>query len=239
MTVLEGTAPAAATPAVPNAAQPVVPAAGAAGQADPAKPHVPASALPDDALKARLDHAKATGQTELLRSLGIESPDQLKTIIAAHKATEDAKKSQEQRLAELTATVTSQTAALTIAVQQAVAGMTPEQKAAVDAIAGNDQALWLRTYGALVPTWKAAAALQSAQPAQPGQPAPPAQTPTPATPAPVQPASTSPAPAAPPAAGAVSPTDHKAVWEGMRAHNPIGAAQYLLAHQSQIYPPNK
>lgn len=229
MTVLEGAAPAAVTPAVPNAAQPVAPVAPAAGQGETPKPHVPASALPDDALKSRLDHAKATGQTELLRSLGIENPDQLKSIVDAHKASEDAKKTQEQRLVELTATVTSQNAALAVAVQQAVAGMTSEQKAAVDAIAGSDQALWLRTYGALAPTWKggaaATAAATSPAAAQPPQAAP------------VQPASTSPAPAAPPAAGSVSPTDHKAVWEGMRATNPIGAAGYLLTHQSQIFPP--
>lgn len=222
MTTEQG-APAPVVPAVPSAVAPVA--------ATPApKPQVLASDLPDDALKARLEQAKATGQTELLRSLGVENPEQLKTALAAVKAAEDAKKTDTERLAILSQQVTSLTQAVGVAVEQAASGITPEQRTAIDDIAGTDQALWLRTYKALAPTWKAAPLTTTASAAAPNTQAAPVPTPA------ALPANTAPAPTAPAPAGTQSEANHKAVYEQLQQRNPIQAARYFQQHQREIYP---
>jgi hypothetical protein len=50
------------------------------------------------------------------------------------------------------------------------------------------------------------------------------------------PAKTTAAPAAPPASTTSATTDHRAVYESMKAENPLAAALYLDAHARQIFP---
>lgn len=188
--------------------------------ADPPKPRVPADDLPPEALAARLEAAKRTGQTELLKQLGVDNPDQIKAALAALKAAEDAKKSDAEKLTSTQAELARANAALEKQRQMSdalwvveSAKLTPEQLAAVTTAAGDESSDRIRILAALRPTWTA--------PAAPASAAPPVST-TPNTPAP----STTPP---------GSPVDHKVVWEGLRASNPILAANYLLAHQSSIY----
>lgn len=203
-------------PAVPT----VTPAA-------PAPTPVMVSDLPEQALKARLDQAKSAAQKELLDSLGITDPAQAKAAIEAAKAAEEAKKTHEQRLAEQSLKLTSQEEGLAAAVDTFAALITPEQKAAIDGIAGNDKATWLKTYRAMAPTWNKATA--------PAAPAPVPGTVTPAAPA--APTSTAPAAPAPsPTNPITSPTDHVAVYANLKQTNPFAASAYLNKHGDACYP---
>lgn len=238
--------PAAATPVAPAASpltSPVAPPpAAATPQAQPAqvppqqaapeqpKPHVPASALPDDALKARLDQAKATGQTELLKGLGVASVDELKAAIEAKRVAEEAKRSDAEKLAlrdkeleQLRQQVATQEQVNAQLWDAQAAALTPAQVKAVTDLAGDNPSARLRALNTLLPTWA------TAQPASPAAPAAAAPVPQPA-PA----ANTSPTPAAPTPAGTITPTDHTAVWKGLKQANPVAAARYLVAHQADI-----
>ena len=213
MTVLEGApapvvTPAPAAPAVPPVVQ------------------VLATNLPPEALTARLDQAKRSAQKELLDSLGITDPAQAKAALDAAKAAEDAKKSNETRIAEQSLRLNSQEEGLAAAVETFAAGITPAQKAAVDAIAGQDKAAWLKAYRALAPTWNASTA-----------PVAPAPVPTTTPAAPVVPASTAPAAPAPsPTSPTTSPTDHVARYASLKITNPFAASTYLQRHGDACYP---
>lgn len=204
------------TPPVPPAAPVVTPET-------PAKPQTLATDLPPEALKARLDQAKETARRELLAELGVTDQAAVKAALDQAKATEESKKSDAQKLAELTARVTLQTEALMGVVERTKAGLTDEQKAAVTAIAGQDTALWLKTYNALAATWAKPAVSTPAAPAAPVAGATP-----PAVPA--VPASTAPTGGAPTPPSTTSPVDHSAVYQGLLQSNPFYAAGYLLQH---------
>ena len=202
----EGEVSPAVTPPVPPVAQ-------------PAKV-VTVDDLPPEALKQRLDQAKHSGQTELLASWGVTDPAQVKAYIDGARAAEEAKKSNEQRIAEQSVKLTAYEEGLAVAVETFGATIKPEQKAAVDAIAGTDKALWLKTYRALAPTWIAAApSIPAAPPAVP-----------PVAPATGAALATAPqVPPAPPPNGTppVSPPNHKEVYERIQKTNPFAASQYL------------
>ena len=190
------------------------------------KPHVPASALPDDALKSRLEAAKATGRNELLRELGVTDPAQLKTALASIAAAEEARKTETEKFAELS-TKEKQAQARLAVLDQAVASvweaesvkLTPEQSKAVTDIAGDDVAMRVRTLNVLRATWATPPALA-------------AQTPS-ATPQTL--ASTAPSAGAP-APTTTSQTNHKAHYEELQKTNPIQAARYLQSHEREIFP---
>jgi hypothetical protein len=168
-------------------------------------------------LSARLEQAKESARKTLLAELGITDPTEAKTAIAEAAARKEAAKTADQRVAELSLQVANQTAALKVAVDHAAKSITPAQREALDGIAGTDQALWLRTYSALAPTWGA----------------PPMATPEPVV-APV--AAPLPAPAttapigAPPAPSSTSPVNHRATYEALKQTNPFAAAGYLNRH---------
>lgn len=205
------------TVATPTEGQPTAPVT-------ETKPQVPVSALPEEALKARLDAAKRTGQEDLLKSLGVTDAGQLKAALETLKAAEDAKKSDAEKLAALLAEKQTNEARLT-AYSKAIesvwgtesAKLTAEQSAAVLAIAGDDPAQRLQVLNALRPTWAVAQAPV-----------------TPPTPPPAAPPVSTTSAAGAPAPTVVSPTDHTATWQAMRSANPIAAAQYLLAHANEI-----
>jgi hypothetical protein len=182
------------------------------------KPVVPASALPDDALKPRLEAAKATGRNDLLRELGVTDPAQLKAALDAIKTAEEAKKTDAERataqaveLAKAQAKLGEYSQAIDTMWTAEAPKLTPEQLSAVNTIAGDDNAKRLQTLNALRATWAMApVATQQTQPAAP-------------------PANTAPAPNAPPAT-TVSPTDTKAVYASLNARNPVAAANYAAQH---------
>jgi hypothetical protein len=153
-----------------------------------------------------------------LDSLGITDPAQAKAALDSLKAAEDAKKTDAEQLATLRMKTTSQEQALNVAIAQVTARITTEQKAAVDQIAGTDQALWLKTYGVLAPTWAAAIpAIAAATPI-----VAPAVPPAPVSTAPIAPA---PGPTTP-----TSPPDHVAVYARMKKDNPFAATAYFKQH---------
>jgi hypothetical protein len=205
--------------AAPVIADPVVPVA-------PVVPAVVTTAdLPPEALSKRLEQAKHSAQTELLASWGVTDPAQVKSYIDAAKAAEEAKKTNETRLAEQGVKLSASEEGLTAAVDIFSASIKPEQKAAVDAIAGNDKTLWLKTYRAMAPTWGVAAPVVTSAPIA----APPV--------APVAPTSTAPtAPAPSPTSVTTSPTDHVAVYASLKSTNPFVASAYLQQHGDACYP---
>jgi len=211
-----GTTTAANAPASPAATAPPVP---------PPAP-APASAVAggEDApawLPARLQREREAAQRALLAEIGV--PD-----LATARS----------RMAEAAnaASATARTASLEETIRQRVAvelaSLTPEQRTAVTAIAGNDQARVLTTIDQLRPTWgsspvstttaaqtSAAVATTTTTPAAPAAPAPAAAPP----PAPdTAPGRTAPGGAPPPAA----PT-HTSQYNALLKENPFAAADYF------------
>lgn len=198
-----------------SAAPPVAPVATRVTTAD----------LPPEALAKRLEQAEHAAQTKLLKSLGITDVEEARTALAAHAAQKDAAKTIEQKLAALELQAKASAEALSLAVEQTAKKITPEQKAAIDALAGEDKASWMKLYAAMSPTWAA--------------PAPAATTTTTTalatSPAPTVPASSAPTAPAPAPTGKTSPPDHAARYKQLQNTNPFAAAAYLERHSAAIF----
>jgi hypothetical protein len=177
------------------------------------KPRVQTDQLPPEALTQRLERERETAQKTLLTALGVTNIEEAKAAVDAAKKASESAKSDAEKLASLNLKMTDTEAALDIAIQQASSRLTPEQKAAVDSIAGNHKPNWLRTLAALEPVWKSSA---PAAPTQPAAPVPP------------PPANTAPAVPPPPPAGPMSPVDHAATYAALQKTSPWDAAQYLV-----------
>lgn len=209
------------TPTGGGGAPAVVPAATTAAAT------VPASASTEEPawLPKRLEQATRNGELRILESLGVKDVESAKQVLAAAAAKAESEKSAEQRAADLTAklavtqTAAERSAAVTKEYAARMLGvLTPEQKQAVTAIAGDDATEQLRTINALAPVW-AKEATDAAK----------------ATAEAAPPANTSPPPTAPNSAGTVSPPDHKAVYQAERNKNPFAAAAYGLANSAAVY----
>lgn len=175
-------------------------------------------------LPMRLEQAKRSATGEVLKALGVDNVEAAKAAIDKARAIEEQSKSELQRLNErLAALEPAATKAksleerLSRSADAELAKLTEQQRAAVLAIAKDDKTAALDTIEALRPTWAALAA-------------PAVAAPLPA------PAKTTAAPAAPPASTTSATTDHRAVYESMKAENPLAAALYLDAHARQIFP---
>jgi hypothetical protein len=203
------TAPAAATPA-PSA--PVVAPKADDFQREDKEP----AWLPE-----RLARERTAGIKDALKTLGVEDIKDAKAALDAHKASEEAKKTETEKLrAERDALspkakrVTELEAIISERATLEVAALTDAQKAAVARIAGDDPGAQLRAIDALKPTWATTPVAPSAAPIP-------------------KPATTSPTAAAP--APTAAPTDNKlATWEAIKATNPMMAASFFLQHQTEI-----
>lgn len=211
---------AAQAPAIPTGAQ------------APQQPTIAPVQSEPEWLPQRLERAKASAQSDMLRALGVQSVDDAKALVDAARKLEEERKTEAQRTAE-------RIAALEPKAKQAddlasklgryadaeLGKLSESQRAAVLAIAGEDRARALDVIEALRPTWaSAAASVEVAQHQQVAAPRPP-------------PASTSAATVAQSGAPAQSAqVDHKAEYERIRGINPVLASQYLLAHVTEIYP---
>lgn len=187
---------------------------------EPPKPVVPVGALPEDALKPRLEAAKATGRNDLLRELGVTDTAQLKAALDTIKTAEDAKKSDAEKLAlhlselaQTRATLADATAAIESVWAAESVKLTPEQLTAVDSLGGQNVAAKVRALNVLRPTWIAA----------------------PVAVPPVELANTSPAPNAP-TTTTTSPANHKSIYESLAKENPVQAARYLARFERDIFP---
>lgn len=198
--------------------------------ADPPKPHVEASALPPDALKTRLAEAEAKGQRDLLKTLGVASPEEAARAVADAKAAAEAKRTEAEKLtarevelADARKQISEYQTAIDAVWANESVKLTPTQLEAINDVVGADanSAAKTRVLASLRKTWTAPPAPAPAAPAAAPPPAP---------------ASTTAAAPAPAPAGNTSPTDHKAVFEDLQKTNPIRAAAYLQAHEREIFP---
>jgi len=174
-------------------------------------------------LPMRLEQAKRSATGEVLKALGVENVEAAKAAIDKARAIEEQSKSELQRLTDkvtgLEPVATKARALedrLTRLADVELGKLTEAQRAAVLAIAKDDKTAALDTIEALRPTWAAIAT--------------PAAAPLPA------PAKTTAATAAPPASAPSAVTNHRATYDALKAENPFAAAQYLNAHQWQIFP---
>lgn len=194
------------------------------------KPRVRADELPPDALKARLEQAKATGQRELLESLGVKSPDEIKALVDERRHREEAQKTLEQRAAEQATALKAEQAradaylaTISSRANVELAALSDAQRAAVKALAGEDPAAALKAIDALKPTWASAAVAPEAPTSAP--PPPPVQT------------STAPRPNAPPEAGVIAQADVRATYESLKKTNPFQAAAFAVRNAGSLGTP--
>ncbi len=204
------TVPAAATPppaSVPNVGEP--------------------NWLPERIAQAKTN-AAAEERANVFAELGVSNPEEAKTAIAAAKTAADANKTAETRAAELkakldgvSATVTAQNAVIAEMAGRQMGVLTPEQSAAVKAVAGDDAGAQLRAIAALQPTW--------AKPAVPAAPA--------VVVAPPAAPDTSPGRTAPNGGAGTSPPDQRGVYDQLQKQNPFAAAEHGLRHAGDVYKP--
>lgn len=180
-------------------------------------------------MATRLERARMNERAALLKELGVEDPEKAKAAIAAAKAAEDAKKTAEERAAELRAKYESATTEaqrkdelIKEHASRMLMALTPEQQKVITDFAGDNPAEQLRAIHHFAPTW---AKSENAQP-QASQTPPKQETP-PAAP----PAQTAPAPTAPAGTTPHSPPDPRATYMALRSKNPFAAAAYGLANR--------
>lgn len=190
----------------PSVVSPAPAASSPAAQSDDGKePHW----LPD-----RLRRAEDAARKSLLKDLGVEDPKDVKKALADYKAKVEAEKSEIQKALERAQAAES--AAKERDVYKAKVeswamaefnALTDAQKAAVDALAGDDPLKRANAIEVLRPTWVAQAAAAAAV-ASAAAPVAPVAAPAPPVPPPI------PAPAniAPPVA-APKPTAQQTAWE--------------------------
>lgn len=260
-------ASAAQPTAVPSApVAPVIPVAHAAAPAVVAPAAIPAPVAPAVVMTdVEPEPGKEPGwlakrlereRIATLRKLGVEGEDDAKKAIAEHKARAEADKSALQKALEQAARADGLEAknkallgTVSIMATAQLAALTPEQRAAVAALAGEDPAAQITAIEAMRPSWVAAAnaataaAKAHAQAAQAAAvasaaavaAAPPVTAPAVATPAPLAaPANTAPvAPAPPPV---VPPQKSPlAVYNDLKTSgNRMAAAAYRLQHDVAI-----
>lgn len=220
--------PVVATPAVqqPDPVAPQTPQP----PAQPEKPRVMASDLPDDALAKRLEDAKRSAREEVYRSLG-KTETEIKALLDAEQARIDAQKTLEQKNAEQALQLKEAQRyreAVEAQVSAALPTLSAEQQAVIELI--NDPATKLQ----------AIARLKTATPPAPAAPIAAVQPtatqgtaaadPAPAPPAKPAPTATAPAPSAPGDSTPTSPPDHAAVYRDLKERNPFVAAEYANAH---------
>lgn len=173
-------------------------------------------------LPKRIEQAKKNAEADILKAIGVANVDEAKAMAAAVKAKADADKTAETRAAELSAKLDAESKSKdsTLAVVKEHAarmliGLTPEQKTAVAALAGDDPVKTLQTITALAPTWAAAESAKAAADKATEE----------AAKAAAKPATTA-APAAAPNGKTPASPDARGTYEQMRTNNPFAAAFY-------------
>lgn len=178
--------------------------------------------------KSALDDRIAQAKRSAYAELGVTDAAAAKAAIAAHKAQEEANKSELQKAhdknAELTAqaaTATAQLQAMKALADPSLAGIDDDKRGKLMAAIDSDPAGALKAIGLLK---ELGFAYPAAQPiAAPVAPK-------------AAPASTTSSPAAP-AGSVVIPTNPRQEWEALQKSNPVQAALYLARNAHEIFPP--
>jgi hypothetical protein len=250
---------AAGTPAeTPSTVQnpPAAPPAQAPAPAQQEDPNL--VRMTSDKLKERLDETRAKAareaaaakEAEIAKELGMTVAE-AKALAAAHKAAEDAKRSEVERLTSERDALKAKAAeldeykgAVTLHTQAELTVLSEEQRAAVIKLAGDSPAKQLTAIETLRPTWQSAeqakasaekAAVEAAKikaEADAKAAAEAAAEAAKKTPL-AAPASTSAANAAPPGTAPVS-TNHLATFEALMKLNEMRAADYFRQHEAAI-----
>lgn len=176
-------------------------------------------------LPKRLEQAKSSAQSELLKTLGFASAEDVKAQLEELAKFKESQLTEQERVAKRLAELEPQ-AQRTVQLEETLgqyaarelSTLTESQSEAVKEIAGEDPSLVLRTIERLKPTWA------SAEPAKPPE-APPAKTTAQAS--------------GPPDTGHQSPVDHAAEYRRLKTTNPFAAASYLRTHRSEIFANNQ
>lgn len=218
-------APVGTTPPIDPPA-PIVPAAPLAAPASTPATDADTVRMTPAQLKARLDEQSAAAQRKLLKELGFEKPEDVKSAAARLKALEDEKLSEQERtqkqLKELAAAVEANKPLATLAseaVDELFKALPAEQQAVIDDEAKGDPAARMRLI-------RLARRLMPATPPAPIVVAPAAGTPPAAPPLPPPPASTTPPPAAP--RPGVVKTKYEQYQEMRAAENPMADIFFSL-----------
>lgn len=195
------------TPATPAVEQTATPTA-------PATPAVDETKDPNW-LSARLERERRS----LLKQLGVENVDDAKAALEDLKKRRDSEKTETELLRTKLAEVEKQAAravaldeVIAIKAKSEMAALTPEQREAVESIAGDDSALQLHSIEVLRATWKSAPAAEKPLPA---------------------PANTTASTASPSTTPAAVP-DIVATYNELLKRNPMRAAHFYLQHVEEI-----
>lgn len=190
---------------------------------EPAKPGAKVE-MTSDELKRRFEETRAKAVADYVKGLGLPNEEAVKAAVTEHKRLESEKMSdlekrdaqikdlapKAQRAAELESIVKAMA-------DEQEAALTPEMRAAVDQLGGDDPA---RRLGVIK-------ALRSAVPAAPLAAPPVVRPPV------VAPANTAPSNSAPPAAANNATVDHLAVLKSLEG-NPVRHQGYLARHRDAI-----
>lgn len=191
---------------------------------------------PDDKepawLPARLERERSAATRAILKELGITDVadgkaaiDDLKKRREADKSELDKAREQKVALDKLDGSHKAALGVLTNRLAIEMKSLTDEQRAAVDALAGDDPVKALSAIDTLRPTWAKQAATGEGE----GEKKPDEKK-----------AATAPPRTAPPQGGAGGgKVDHKAIYEQLKETNPIAAAHYANQHVAEIYPQTK
>lgn len=194
-------------------------------------PPAPAAVVPpvEDQNPPWLAGRLARAEKTLLERLGVKDEDEVKTVLAARKAADDAAKTTEQKRIEAEARVKeleeehgTLLETLGLVAQTKLAGLTEQQRKAVTDLAGDDVNLQLSLIESFAPTWAAQAVTPPPTAAPHAAVTPPAS-------------GTAPPPNAP-ATVVVSPPDRKAEYAALKVKNPHAAALFLNRYHADIYP---
>lgn len=181
----------------------------------PAQSHEPEPAW----LAGRLTRERNATTRALLTEIGVDASGDTAAALGAHKTRVAELAALAGQVDTLRATAESAQKLLAQQASDALAALPDATKAAVTELAGNDPARQL----AVMRTLTTHGLYRSAQPAQTTA----GQAPPPHTPAAV------PLPALPPPAVPAAP-NHLATYEAMQRDNPMLAASYYLANQTEI-----
>lgn len=202
--------------------EPIDPAAPAAPPTPAAPPAAPAPVADDKEpswLAERLERERTKTTKKILDDIGAPDAKTAKDRLDAHKALEESKKTDDQRLREAAARVDPLTQENTryvetiksIAADQ-LGALSAEHQATVKSLAGEDPSKQIET----IRTLRAGGLLaKGAAPL-------------------AAPASTA-APKGAPAAAPTSSTDHLRTYEQLQGQNPMRAAQYMQKHGQEIH----